>query len=182
VVAAVIRRDARYLVCRRPLDKRHGGLWEFPGGKVQDGETRADALRRELTEELDLETTELGAVLYSAADDGSAYVIDFIETVAEGAPVLHEHSEMGWFTAGELVRLALAPADADFAASLVNQEELVRHRRSTGALQVSRPRLGDLADQTLTRDRATADDVTAGAECDRAANLDVGRNRLSPEQ
>jgi len=121
VVAAVIRRDASYLVCRRPLDKRHGGLWEFPGGKVQDGETRDDALRRELTEELGIETTGTGAVLYSAADDGSGYVIDFIETVAEGVPVLHEHSEMGWFTAEELVGLALAPADAGFAASLVDQ-------------------------------------------------------------
>jgi 8-oxo-dGTP diphosphatase len=121
VVAAVIRRDTRYLVCRRAPHKRHGGLWEFPGGKVRDGETHADAVRRELAEELELEAMQHGSVLYSAADEGTAYVIDFIETAAAGTPVLHEHSEIGWFTAAELVVLPLAPADALFASSLVGE-------------------------------------------------------------
>jgi len=125
VVAAVIRRDTRrdtrYLVCRRPANKRHGGLWEFPGGKVGDGETHAEAVRRELSEELELEATEVGAVLFSASDDRAPFVIDFVETVARGTPVLHEHSEIGWFTAEELVSLPLAPADALFASSLTNE-------------------------------------------------------------
>ena len=43
VVAAVIERGGRWLVGRRPIGKRHGGLWEFPGGKVNDGETTLDA-------------------------------------------------------------------------------------------------------------------------------------------
>jgi 8-oxo-dGTP diphosphatase len=122
VVAAVIRQDARYLVCRRPTHKRHGGLWEFPGGKVRNGETRAEAVERELAEELELQTTELGAVLYSATDEGTAFVIDFIETAAEGTPVLHEHSEIGWFTAEELTDLPLAPADALFASLLTDEK------------------------------------------------------------
>jgi mutator protein MutT len=118
VVAAVICREGRYLVCRRPLDKRHGGLWEFPGGKVKAGETRSEALGRELAEELALEAVELGAVLLSTSDSASQFVIEFVEAVASGAPVLREHSELGWFTATELVELPLAPADARFAALL----------------------------------------------------------------
>ncbi len=47
VLASVIERDHRLLVCRRPLHKRHGGLWEFPGGKVREGESDLEAARRE---------------------------------------------------------------------------------------------------------------------------------------
>lgn len=121
VVAAVVLRDGRYLVCRRPAHKRHGDLWEFPGGKVLEDETRNDAVRRELAEELELEATDVGDVLYSAADDGSPYLIEFVETRATGTPVLHEHSEVGWFTVSELGRLALAPADARFTSWLSRQ-------------------------------------------------------------
>jgi 8-oxo-dGTP pyrophosphatase MutT (NUDIX family) len=49
VVAAVIERDGRLLVCQRPAHKRHGGLWEFPGGKCDPGESDAEAARRELS-------------------------------------------------------------------------------------------------------------------------------------
>lgn len=118
VVAAVVRQEDRYLVCRRPPHKRHGGLWEFPGGKLLRNETRAEAVRRELAEELDLEVTELGSVLFRAADEGAVFDILFIETSTAGTPVLREHSELGWFTATELGDLPLAPADARFAASL----------------------------------------------------------------
>lgn len=118
VVAAVIERGGRYLVCRRPEEKRHGGLWEFPGGKVGEGESRLDAVRRELDEELGLETTRLGEVLFSAVDEGSPFVIDFVRVRTRGEPVLHEHTELGWFTPDELGSLALAPADARFVGAL----------------------------------------------------------------
>ena len=54
VIAAVIQRGDKYLLGQRPEFKRHGGLWEFPGGKVHDGESRLEAIRRELAEELAL--------------------------------------------------------------------------------------------------------------------------------
>ena len=118
VVAAVIRRNDRYLLGRRPAAKRHGGLWEFPGGKVLEGESRLEAARRELAEELDLAVVSLGDLLLSVHDEGSPFVIEFFETVAEGTPVAHEHSELAWFAAPELRSLALAPADARFVAHL----------------------------------------------------------------
>jgi mutator protein MutT len=60
VVAAVIQRNDQYLLCQRPAHKRHGGLWEFPGGKVHDGETDFDAISRELTEELEVGVVRVG--------------------------------------------------------------------------------------------------------------------------
>jgi 8-oxo-dGTP pyrophosphatase MutT (NUDIX family) len=117
-VAAVVRRGEGYLLGRRPEAKRHGGLWEFPGGKVLEGESRLEAARRELAEELDLHVVSLGALLLSVHDEGSPFVIEFFETVAEGAPVAHEHGEIGWFALSELRQLALAPADARFVAHL----------------------------------------------------------------
>jgi 8-oxo-dGTP pyrophosphatase MutT (NUDIX family) len=59
VLAAVIRRNDRFLLCRRPSWKRHGGLWEFPGGKLEPGETPLEAAARELAEECCLRATEL---------------------------------------------------------------------------------------------------------------------------
>ncbi len=118
VVAAVIRRDGRYLLCRRPAEKRHGGPWEFPGGKMRSGETRMDAIRRELTEELGLQTTKLGEPLFSASDEGAPFVIEFVDTMVAGEPVLREHSELGWFTVAEMGVLPLAPADARFVGAL----------------------------------------------------------------
>ena len=60
VIAAVVWRGDRLLVCQRPAHKRHGGLWEFPGGKVEAGESDAAAARRELREELGVEVTAVG--------------------------------------------------------------------------------------------------------------------------
>lgn len=118
VVAAVIRRGERYLVGRRPPEKQHGGLWEFPGGKVRQGESRLEAAARELEEELGLEVAALGALILSVEEPGSRFVIEFFETVVSGTPRALEHTEVGWFTPDELVRMELAPADAWFARVL----------------------------------------------------------------
>lgn len=64
VVAAVLVREGRVLVAKRPAAKRNGGLWEFPGGKVEPGETHAEALTREIEEELGL-FVEVGSHLMS---------------------------------------------------------------------------------------------------------------------
>jgi len=118
VIAAVIRRDGRYLLGRRPEEKRHGGLWEFPGGKLHEGEALLSAADRELGEELDMRAAAIGALLFSASDGDSPFVIHFVEVEAEGEPTALEHSEVGWFTPAELADLPLAPADARFVRTM----------------------------------------------------------------
>jgi len=118
VVAAVVRRDGRFLVARRPAEKRHGGLWEFPGGKVHEGEALLGAADRELAEELGMRAVAVRALLFSASDGDAPFVIHFVEVDAEGEPVALEHAEIGWFTPEELAALPLAPADARFVRTL----------------------------------------------------------------
>ena len=119
VVAAVIEREGRLLLGRRPREKRHGSLWEFPGGKVAVGESLGDAVARELEEELGLEVQSLGPVLFRAVDPGSPFEIIFVQVSVSGVPVPMEHEECTWCPREELGRLALAPADARFASEWI---------------------------------------------------------------
>ena len=118
VLAAVVQKENRYLVCRRPAHKRHGGLWEFPGGKLEPGETHLAAAGRELAEELGVKVDSIGDVAFSVSDPGSNFVIDFVPTVIVGDPSCIEHSALQWATSEELQALDLAPADRSFATFL----------------------------------------------------------------
>ncbi len=118
VVAAVVTRDGRYLLGRRPDHKRHGGLWEFPGGKLDAGESWEQAAARELDEELGLRLTRVGRALFEVHDPGSPYLIRFVEVEVSGRVDAREHSAVGWFTRRELADMPLAPSDAAFVAGL----------------------------------------------------------------
>ncbi len=121
VIAAVVRRNERYLVCQRPAHKRHGGLWEFPGGKIEKGETLHDAARRELSEELNLVVSSIGAVQFSAIDAASGFLIKFVEVDVSGDPVLIEHTDIRWLSVSELMQMPLAPSDRQFVSFLNEQ-------------------------------------------------------------
>lgn len=122
VLAAVIRRGDRYLLCQRPRHKRHGGLWEFPGGKLEPGESLADAAARELREELGLELEAAGDVLLSVRDPGSSFVIQFASVRARGEPRALEHEALVWLTPAEAAALELAPSDRRFVEWLRQAE------------------------------------------------------------
>jgi 8-oxo-dGTP diphosphatase len=119
VVAAVIRRGGRVFLGQRPGHKRHGGHWEFPGGKVHSGESLEDAVARELREELSLAVVSVGEVLAKLEDPGSPFRIHFVAVEAAGEPRPVEHTTVGWYTPTELLGLPLAPADRGFAATLL---------------------------------------------------------------
>jgi 8-oxo-dGTP diphosphatase len=111
VVAAVVETEGKLLICRRPSHKRHGGLWEFPGGKVEDGEDDLAALRRELREELGVEVTTVDTPVFEADDLGSAFSIVFVPTSIEGTPHPFEHDQILWARLEDLDKLPLAPTD-----------------------------------------------------------------------
>lgn len=116
VVAAVILDPRRrVLLGRRPAHKRHGGLWEFPGGKVDPGESLAEAAARELAEELGLETLEVRTdPLLIRMDPGHPFRILFLPVRASGTVRAMEHSEVRWVETARPVDLPLAPSDAAF--------------------------------------------------------------------
>lgn len=121
VLAAVIRRGHHLLVCRRPAHKRHGGLWEFPGGKLEAGETLADAAKRELNEELGVRAVVVGEPLFIHGDPGSHLDIAFTDVTIEGEPAPCEHDEVRWLLLDEIMMLSLAPSDAAFVGWLRSQ-------------------------------------------------------------
>ncbi len=113
VSAAVLRRDGRVLICQRPEDKLLGGLWEFPGGKQEGGETLAECLRRELHEELGIEAV-VGAPL---GEYGHAYthftitVHVFACELPAGQPQALEHTRLAWVTPQELGQFPMGKVD-----------------------------------------------------------------------
>lgn len=119
VVAAVVKRNESFLVCRRPMHKRHGGLWEFPGGKIEEGESILEAAQRELSEELSMNATASGAVLFSVVDEASGYEIKFVDIIAVGDPQLNEHMELSWLPVSDLCKLNLAPSDRLFVENYI---------------------------------------------------------------
>jgi 8-oxo-dGTP diphosphatase len=114
VTAAVIHLDDRVLICQRPNHKRHGGLWEFPGGKCEPGESDFEATRRELREELDVEVTSIGDPLFEFEDPGSEFLIAFVPVQIAGTPTRIEHADIRWVQLADLVSLPLAPSDRRF--------------------------------------------------------------------
>lgn len=121
VIAAVIERNGRYLVAQRPIEKRHGGLWEFPGGKFEPGETELEAAKRELAEEMGVQVTSVGGMLFAIDDPGSHFIIEFHPTTIEGEPSCLEHSALRWGSVEELLPLELAPSDRRFVLFLAGE-------------------------------------------------------------
>lgn len=118
VLAAVIVRDGRYLLGLRPEGKRHAGQWEFPGGKVEAGESDHDALARELREELGVTLVALGAERFVQRDGESVFEITFVDAIIDGEPQAMEHERIAWIAVSELALYSLAPSDHAFAQTL----------------------------------------------------------------
>ncbi len=95
--------------------------WEFPGGKVEPGETEEQAAVREIREELDLEI-KVGASLGPAVDISERYRLHvYLATIVAGEPVLREHAELRWFAADELDESEWLAPDRPFVRELLNR-------------------------------------------------------------
>ena len=122
VLAAVIERNECYLICKRPDHKRHGGLWEFPGGKIETDETDYDAAFRELREELDVTVTRVSEAVFKRQDEGSVFSIEFVPVKIVGEPQDIEHTGHSWVRAEDLLSFNLAPSDRIFVQAILGCE------------------------------------------------------------
>ena len=123
VVAALIDRDGRFLICQRPAHKARALLWEFVGGKVEPGETKEQALVRECREELGV-TVRVGEVFLEvthAYPDLTVHLTLFRAAITEGTPLRLEHNDLRWITAAEIPRYDFCPADEVILQKLMEE-------------------------------------------------------------
>jgi len=119
VVAAVIERHGKILITRRPQSAHLAGLWEFPGGKPERGESLEVALRREIREELDAEIAvgeRIETIEWQYPDKRVRLV--FFRCGIHGEPRPLEGQEMAWVTPADLARYEFPPADASLIERL----------------------------------------------------------------
>ena len=126
VVAGVISHGDQVLACRRRAEKSEGGLWEFPGGKIEPGESPEEALARELKEELNISATIENRVIRATTQRGSV-VIDldvYRATVASGSITAStDHDVLRWLPIAALPSLTWAPADLPAITALIAAAE-----------------------------------------------------------
>lgn len=113
VVGAVIVKDDAILCAQRGMEKSLPGLWEFPGGKIEENETPEAALQREIQEEMHCHV-EIGEQVEHTIfeyDFGIVHLTTFFCKLVKGTPTLTEHIAIKWLKATELDQLDWAPAD-----------------------------------------------------------------------
>ena len=120
IVAAIIRRADQILITKRPDNVHLAGLWEFPGGKVESGESLEAALHREIREELGVEIT-VDREFFSVAHeypDKSVHLHFFDCTILQGEPQPLEVADLRWVKAAELDDFEFPPADVELIRRL----------------------------------------------------------------
>ena len=124
VSAAIVEDHGRYFVTRRPKGTHLEGLWEFPGGKVEPGESLADGLRRELKEELGTDIA-VGEEVFTVTHDypDRSVELHFLSCTFLNAPVPLLGQEMRWVERNGLSALRFPPADAELIVRLTGEQE-----------------------------------------------------------
>ncbi len=125
VVAALIRKNGKILICQRPKNKARALLWEFVGGKVEAGETREEALIRECREELSITVDIIDEFmsLTHVYTDITIHLTIFNAVIKNGTPTLIEHNDMKWVSASELQNYEFCPADKEILEEIIRKNE-----------------------------------------------------------
>jgi len=118
VAAALINDTGKVLLQKRPENKSMGGLWEFPGGKVEPGERPVAALARELNEELGITASPANftPITFAAEplDGRELLLLLYACSAWQGEPCALESPEIAWLSVGDMLALPMPPADAPF--------------------------------------------------------------------
>ncbi|WP_286848860.1 MULTISPECIES: (deoxy)nucleoside triphosphate pyrophosphohydrolase [Sphingobacterium] len=123
VVCGIIFKDDLVLICRRKPEKSLGGYWEFPGGKVEEGESYEESLLRELIEELNLKV-KIKQRFFDTVhhyDNGDIELISFICETKNIATGSTDHDQLEWVEVSDLLNWKLAPADIPIAKELIEK-------------------------------------------------------------
>ena len=124
VAGALIDPDGLWLMHKRPANKHHGGLWEFPGGKVEADETPANALIRELEEELGIaiapDALEPAGFAQDASGEADIPIVILLYTIShwEGEPQPLDGGEIAWFRPDQALGLERPPLDVSLCRQL----------------------------------------------------------------
>ena len=120
VVAALIWKGDKFMICQRPANKARALLWEFVGGKVEPGETKEEALIRECKEELDIILSVDDAFMDVVHEypDLTVHLTLFNATIAEGKPQKLEHNDIRWIIPSEIPNYEFCPADEEILARI----------------------------------------------------------------
>jgi 8-oxo-dGTP diphosphatase len=122
VVCGIIYKDGKIFIARRKPHKSMGGLWEFPGGKIEEGEEYADSLKRELQEELEMQV-EVNDFLMENIHNYDTFIIQLIALNCEYISAkmkLADHDQFKWVSPNKLLSFELAPADIPIAEMIAN--------------------------------------------------------------
>ena len=122
VVAALIWDKGRFMICQRPAHKARGLLWEFVGGKVEAGETKAQALIRECREELAVTVAVCDVFMEVIHEypDITVHLTLFNATIADGVPQKLEHNDIQWISPDEIPNYAFCPADEEILRRIIS--------------------------------------------------------------
>lgn len=126
VVSAVIKKDNKIFCAQRNLSKSMGGKWEFPGGKIEEGETREEALGREIKEELDSDIV-VDKYLMTIEHDYPTFHITmhaYLCTLVKGELILKEHNDSAWLSKEGLLELDWADADKPIVDMIMRKNEI----------------------------------------------------------
>ncbi|HNY21177.1 MAG TPA: (deoxy)nucleoside triphosphate pyrophosphohydrolase [Treponemataceae bacterium] len=140
VAAAVIEnREGHILIARRKPEITLGGYWEFPGGKIEPGETPGECAARELHEEMDVRIETGDVIAETVHDYGGGKVVRLIAVRAillDGHIRLHDHDDIRWVPVSEMCDFLFAPADEAIIAALADEHKRGhnrQHRAGDGA-------------------------------------------------
>jgi 8-oxo-dGTP diphosphatase len=128
VTAAILIREDTVLIAKRKSDDRQAGKWEFPGGKIEDGESPEQCLVREMKEECDIEVT-VGEHLWQSRhryEHGIITLMAYRTYWKAGTISTHAHEEIRWVPIHQLDRYDFSPADVPFVERLMRCEPGLR--------------------------------------------------------